>query len=155
MKRFRDRKPAVLDVEHMKLLHAEAIEQLELMQTAVEASGQATDSLRDDLDDMAANHWHAYMDVLHMICMHDTTMYSVLKKHGMDLRSIDMAESEERQISPSFLLTLLLLGALSRRHHRMQHIFGFRAPMSDYLKESMTMEQEHIASLVTMIDTMY
>lgn len=154
MRRLRERKPVAIDPEHMRLLHAEAVEQLELMQTMVEASAQATDSLRNKLDDMAANHWHGYMDVLHMLCAHDTTMYTALKQQGMDLREMNLSESEER-VNPSSLLVLPLITALLRRHRRMDHLFSVRTPMGEYLKESMTMEREHIAVLVTMLDTMY
>lgn len=154
MKRLRERKPVAIDPEHMRLLHAEAVEQLELMQTVVEASAQATDFLRSKLDDIAANHWHEYMDVLHMICAHDTTMYTILKQQGMDLREINLAESAER-IIPDHKLILPLLTALIRRHHRLNHLFSLRTPIGDYLKESMTTEQEHIAVLVNELDTMY
>lgn len=50
----------------MRMLHREAIEQLELMRTAIEAAEQASDRLRDNLDEMSFNHWHAYMDIMQM-----------------------------------------------------------------------------------------
>lgn len=66
MRKLRTRKPVSFDIDHMRMLHHEAIEQLELMRTAIEAAEQASDRLRDNLDDMSFNHWHAYMDIMHM-----------------------------------------------------------------------------------------
>jgi hypothetical protein len=65
--KFRDKKPVTLDLDHMKLLHMEAIDQLELMQSALEAAEASTGTMRDSLDQMALNHWNAYMDIMHMI----------------------------------------------------------------------------------------
>lgn len=65
--KFRDKKPVTLDLDHMKVLHLEAIDQLELMQSALEAAEDSTGTMRDVLDQMALNHWHAYMDIIHMI----------------------------------------------------------------------------------------
>lgn len=67
MRKLRLRRPASLDLDHMRLLHHEAIEQLELMRTAIEAAEQASDGMRDNLDEIALNHWHAYMDIIHKI----------------------------------------------------------------------------------------
>lgn len=53
-----------MDLEHIGMLHAEAIEQLDLMYTTLEAAEQASDTMRDSLDDMSVNHWDAYMDVI-------------------------------------------------------------------------------------------
>ncbi|WP_050769621.1 hypothetical protein [Thermosinus carboxydivorans] len=67
MRKWRERKPLAMDVDHMQLLHQEAIEQLELLHTALDAMEQATGTMRDNLMEMVENHWHAYQDVLHMI----------------------------------------------------------------------------------------
>lgn len=156
MRRLRARKPTSLDLDHMRLLHREAIEQLELMKTAVEAAEQASDRLRDTLDDMAFNHWHAYMDIMHMLCAHDQAMNSTLNRFGLKMR--DDANDDEtysRQSGLQRLLLLLLIAALLRRHRRMEYIFGLRGgPMNDYLQETSTMEREHIAELVSMIHNM-
>jgi len=53
-----------MDLEHIGMLHAEAIEQLDLMYTTLEAAEQSSDTMRDSLDDMSVNHWDAYMDVI-------------------------------------------------------------------------------------------
>jgi hypothetical protein len=67
LRKLRSRKPMSLDLDHMRMLHEEASDQLELMHTVLEAAEQATDIMRDNLDDMALDHWHAYLDVIHMI----------------------------------------------------------------------------------------
>jgi hypothetical protein len=88
-----------------------------------------------------------------MICRHDETMDTIMKKVGMNINEDDIEEAE-RQISIRRVLLLYLLRGLLRRHRRMEHIFGLRGePMNDYLTESLHMEHEHIAKLVAMIQS--
>nr|WP_092071261.1 hypothetical protein [Dendrosporobacter quercicolus]NSL49416.1 hypothetical protein [Dendrosporobacter quercicolus DSM 1736]SDM23951.1 hypothetical protein SAMN04488502_10328 [Dendrosporobacter quercicolus] len=151
MRKLRSKQAISIDLDHMQTLHAEAIEQLDLLKTALEAAEQAKDTMRDNLDTMAANHWQAYMDVLHMICMHDEAMNNALKKFGVKMRD-DNFDKREQQPGISRLLLLFLLTALIRRHRRMVYVYSLRGePMNDYLKESLTMEREHMADLITMI----
>jgi hypothetical protein len=139
-----------MDLEHMGMLHTEAIEQLDLMYTTLEAAEQASDTMRDTLDDISLNHWDAYLDVMHMICMHDDAMRSALKKYDTKMREIQNSVGE-RQIALHRVCLLFLLLALLRRHRRLEHIFSMRGnPMSDYFQESLTMEREHISNLITL-----
>ncbi|MDR3560431.1 MAG: hypothetical protein P4N59_03170 [Negativicutes bacterium] len=152
MRKTRDRRYVTLDIEHMRRLHQEAIEQLELLRTALESAEQASGTMRDGLNDIALDHWNAYMDVMHMIAMHDETMANVMTKHDMQTRDNDNEEQTDKQLFGNNQLTLLLLRALTRRHRRFWDIYGGRGnPMSDYLKESMTVEREHMAELMEMI----
>lgn len=151
MLKKRDRRPMTVDAEHMRRLHQEAFEQLELLRTALEAAEQASGTARDTLDDIAVDHWNGYLDVLHMITLHDELMAAVLSKHGMSMRDSDSADAPP-EYSESNLLMLPLLSALSRRHRRFSEVYGGRGhPMSDYLKESMTAEREHMAELIALI----
>ncbi len=133
----------------MRTLHEEAIEQLELMKTVLDAGEETAGTLRDTLDDISSRHWHAYLDIIHQITLHDEAMASVIQQCGLILR--DRTDEADRPgISPA-LLSLLLI-ALTRRHRRICHLYGWRAsPMGDYLKESLVMEREHIAKLITII----
>lgn len=154
MRKLRIRKPMPIDFDHMRMLHQEAMEQLDLMRTAVEAAEQATDRMRDNLDDIAANHWHGYMDVMHLICMHDDAIAAIMNKHGIKLREAD-TEADERQFGLRRTLLLLLVMALLRRHRRMEYVFSLRGgPMTEYLQESCAVEREHIAELISMINSM-
>ncbi len=139
-----------MDLEHISMLHAESIEQLDLMYTTLEAAEQATDTTRDSLDEMSANHWDAYMDVIHLICMHDEAMNTAMKKYSTNIREIQDNQVEGHfSIHREFLLLLLL--TLLRHHRRLQHIFSLRGnPMNDYFQESLTMEREHVANLIIM-----
>jgi len=138
-----------MDLEHMRMLHTEAIEQLDLMYTTLEAAEQATDTTRDSLDDISVNHWDAYMDIIHLISMHDEAMSASIKKYSM--REGEFHNAKERQLSLQRGFVIYLLLALLRRHHRMEHIFSLRGnPMNDYFQESSNMEREHIAHLITM-----
>ncbi|MDL2281010.1 hypothetical protein LJC10_04050 [Selenomonadales bacterium OttesenSCG-928-I06] len=153
MKRFSARRPLAVDSSHMMLLHKEAIEQLELMRSACEACEHATDMVRDNLKIISENHWEAYLEVIHMICIHDDSMSSALKKRGLKFRDSESGlKPTERLWGNQVLLTLLLLG-LVRRHDRFVHFYGIRInPMSEYLKESITMEREHLADIVSMVN---
>ncbi len=151
MKKTRDRRPMAVDAEHMRRLHLEACEQLELLRTVLEAVDQASGTARDTLDDMAVDHWNDYLDVLHMISLHDDLMAAVLSKHGMSLRDSDGTDAGQ-EYGGSRLPLLPLLPALSRRHRRFADVYGWRGhPMGDYLKESMTAEREHMAELIALI----
>lgn len=159
MKKPFTRRPVAIDSSHLTLLHQEAVEQLELMRSAVEAYEYATDTIRDTLKAMSENHWEAYLDIVHMICLHDDNMSSSLRKHGLKFRN-DESENEtefrpkERQWGSKMLITLLLLG-LIRRHNRFVNCYNLRAnPMGEYLKESLAMEREHLADMVSMINYM-
>lgn len=151
MKRIGTRKPPSIDVEHMKLLHQEAIDQLELMHTSLISAQEASGTLHDRLDEMAYNHWQAYLDVMHMIALHDQTLAEALKKQGFKMRS---ATEDEENRQPFGLQPLVLLLALSliRRHRRFYRFYDYRGnPMNEYMKESMKMEREHMAELVSML----
>jgi len=144
------RKPMSMDVEHMSMLHAEAIEQLDLMATTLEAAEQASDTMRDGLDDISINHWDAYMDIMHLICQHDEAMNSAMKKYSTMIREVT-DNPLERQFSVHRICVLYLLLTLLRRHRRLEHIYKLRGnPMSDYFQESLTMEREHIGNLIAM-----
>jgi hypothetical protein len=89
-----------------------------------------------------------------MICLHDETMAETMNQKGLKLRDEDSSDSE-----PLFgtrrPLMLLLSTALARRHRRIWHIYGLRGnPMSDYLKDTLTMEKEHTSEIAAMIDSM-
>ena len=59
--------------------------------------------------------------------------------------------TDERQFCLHRVSVISLLLALLRRHRRMEHIFSLRGnPMNDYFQESLTMEREHMANLITM-----
>jgi len=139
----------------MKVLNQEAIEQLELMSTALEASELATGTMRDSLDTMAENHWHSYVDILHLIAMHDEDLAATMKKQGTDLRDEEDSEYAERKFAGNRELLLLLLLALIRRHQRFIQLWALRSsPMTDYFKESMAMEREHTSEIIAIIQGM-
>lgn len=152
MKKTRARRNMGLDVEHMRRLHQEAIEQLELMRTALEGAEHTIGTMRDTLEEMALDHWNNYQDALHMITMHDEALAAIMSKHGTNMRDGDAPEDSDQQLFGNHTFLFVLLRALIRRHRRFWDIYGWRGnPMSDYLKESMTMEREHIAELIAMI----
>lgn len=153
MRRLRGQKPMPMDLDHMRKLHEEAIQQLELLSTALDAAEQSTDTMRDNLDRIAVNHWHAYMDVLHLICMHDDAINTIFTKYGMKMRE-QSPQTPERQFGVRRLLLLSLISALIRRHQRVIYVYNLSGePTSDYLKESLTMEREHMSELIVMINS--
>lgn len=152
MRNFRNRKPMPIDFDHMKTLHEECIEQLQLMQTSLESAQLASDAMRDKLDDIANHHWHTYIDVIHLICMHDEAMNTSLKQVGLDLRTEDDTSEQQYQIKRSLILSLVV--ALVRRHQRMIYVYNLHGePMKDYLSESTVIERDCMASIISMIYT--
>jgi hypothetical protein len=135
----------------MRRLHQEATEQLELMRTTLEASELALGTIKDALDEMAVDHWNAYLDVMHMITIHDESMANIVGKRGMKMRDSEGSEAGQQLFGNRPLLLLTVI-ALTRRHRRFCDIYSWRGnPLSEYLKESMTTEREHIAELMVMI----
>lgn len=91
---------------------------------------------------------------MHMICLHDETMSEALKKEGLNTRDLENSDMEHN-FSARRPLLLLLITALTRRHRRFWHIYGLRGnPMNDYVKESLSMERDHLAELAAMIEGM-
>ncbi len=89
-----------------------------------------------------------------MIALHDDALAAVMTKFGMKMRHDTVDEDGERQISARRALLLVLVFALMRRHRRFERVFSYRVnPMGDYLKESLTMEREHITELVAMVQS--
>ncbi|MBU2703467.1 hypothetical protein Ga0466249_004612 [Sporomusaceae bacterium BoRhaA] len=89
-----------------------------------------------------------------MIALHDDALATVLTKYGMKMRHDTPDEEDEQQIGARRTLLLLLLFALIRRHLRFDRVFSYRAsPMGDYLKESLTMERQHVAQLIAMVQS--
>lgn len=90
-----------------------------------------------------------------MIALHDDALATVMTTFGMKMRNDGTVDDDsERQISARRALILLLLFALIRRHRRFDRVFSYRAsPMGDYLKESLTMEREHLTELIAMVQS--
>lgn len=150
MRVSRSQKTPSIDMDHMKALHEECIEQLELMKVSLEAAQFASYLMRDKLDAAAAGQWHSYMDMIHLICMHDEMMNDSIKKVGLDItRSITSAE---QQYQSKRLLILGLLRALLKRHQRIAYMYDVTGePTKDYLRDSAPLERERLVDLVEMI----
>ena len=143
------------DTDHIKTLHQEAAEQLDLMRTALEASEPAPGTMRDILDTIVENHWHSYLDIVHLITMHEESYATIMKKQPFLEPDDDVSEYAERKFTANRTLLVVLLTALIRRHHRMIQLGALLAsPMNHYYQESMTMEKEHLAELLALIQHM-
>lgn len=154
MRKKTERRLLPVDPDHMHMLHQEAAEQLELMQTALEAAAEASGTPRDSLEEIAQNHWHSYLDVLHMICLHDETLSAVLQKKGLTARDPETDEPGSSFPSHRSLLLLITI-ALTRRHRRFCHIYSLRGnPMNEYVKDSLAIEREHVAALAAIIENL-
>ncbi len=155
MNKLKNRRLATMDPDHMRLLHKEAMERLELMYTIVDASESATDKTKDSLDSIAIDHWNTYLDILHMICLHDDSMATAIKNHEIAVTDEDLSEENDRQLTPRRLLLLLLILALLRHHRRLEYVFSLTGgPMNDYFKDSLVKEREHVAHLISLIQSM-
>lgn len=154
MRKKFERRLMPIDIDHMRMLHEEAIEQLDLLKTVLDAADDASGTMRDTLEGIVGNHWYSYLDVLHMIALHDEAMASALKKQGLQVQDLESPEAE-RHFGARRPLLLLLITALDRRHRRFCHIYELRSnPMNDYVKASLSMERDHLAEIAAMIEGM-
>lgn len=153
LKFFHNRKPVTLDYDHMKALHEECIEQLELMKGSLKAAQLAGDTMRDRLDDMAQNHWETYLDILHLLSMHDADLGTALEKAGLDLKGSETPVEKEYQLKR--VLILSLTDHLIRRHQRMIYVYIHKSdPTKDYLLASLPLEREYFIDLIEMMHTL-
>lgn len=152
MRFTRSRRLPSLDFDHMKALHEECVEQLQLMNSTLAASNLASGNMRDTLDDIVQAHWNAYIETIHLLCMHDEITNNAIKKIGLDLRvGDDLAEPQYQNNRP---LISNLVQALSQLHQRMITVYKLHnLPGRDYLKESAEAEQEYVAAMIEMIHT--
>ena len=151
MRKFRLRRTVTVDVEHMQNMHHEAIEQLDIMHKVLETAQLATGSLRDTLDELAGDYWQAYMEVVHMICRHDEAMDHIMKKHTIRMTQTD-SEQDDQYVAARRPLLLSVLQTLLRCHRRFEYLWGLvlkGSPMSSYFNESMSIEREHTAELIS------
>lgn len=149
MKYFRSRKQVSVDYAHMKALHEECVEQLELLCNSLRAAQCANGSMRDRLREMADAHWSAYIEIVHLIAMHDPQMQQALGKSSLDLRGEE--DASEKETRPRCALLEQLIALLLRRHRRVLYIYRTGGePMQDYLEESAIIERTYIAALVEM-----
>lgn len=152
MRFTRSRRLPSVDFDHMKNLHEECIEQLALAAVSLESAQLANDLMRDKLDDMARAHWNSYIEVIHLICLHDESMNIAIKKIGLDMRSDDAAPEEQYQRRRFLLLSLLR--TLIRHHQRMIYVYNLHGePGKDYIDASAIPEREYISTILEMIHT--
>lgn len=150
MKYFRSRRQNSVDYTHMKALHEECVEQLELLRDSLRAMRCANGAPRDRLREMADAHWNAYIEIIHLIAMHDVQLQQALAKSSLDLRGDE--EAPERETRPPRCLLERLIALLLRRHRRILYIYRTNGePMQDYLEESAVVERAYIAALVEMV----
>lgn len=155
MKKLSFRKPAYMDIGHMRLLHLEAMEQLELMQTSLHAAEQRTDPTSDILDEISTNHWNSYLDIVHMICMHDGEMNKAIKQTELADERIAVDSPGEDKLSIHRLPVATLINALLRRHKRIEHVFTMRGdPMAEYRQNSLALERKHVALLISLVQNL-
>ena len=150
MKYFRSRRQVSVDYTHMKALHEECVEQLELLRDSLRAARCASGATRDRLREMAEAHWSAYIEIVHLIAMHDSQMQQSLSKSSLDLCNEE--DAPERETRPPRCLLERLIALLLRRHRRILYIYRTSGePMQDYLDESAVVERAYIAALIEML----
>ncbi|WIW71630.1 hypothetical protein [Anaerosinus gibii] len=147
---FRPRKAAAIDYAHVKYLHDECIEQLELMKISLESAQLSNDEIRDQLDYMAQNHWQFYLDTLHLLSMHDNDLKDSLLKVGLNARNTESNQEKEYQVKRVLLLALTT--SLIKRHRRMEYVFSNQNnPAKDFLSLAAPIERDYLVTTITII----
>lgn len=146
------RKQSPIDADHLRMLHREAVEQLELMRSVYDAACHTFGVYRDNLYNIVLVHWQSYLDIIHMLCMHDEKLNNCMQQVGLHEEKIaENANTIDSQQS----LASRIIPALICRHRRFDYYLTIRGtPMTEYLQVSINREKEHLAQLISILDSM-
>ena len=131
----------VLDTDHLAGLHQEAAAVLSLLQSALVCASAADGEIRDALDTIAQDHLTAYLDLLHTISLHDTTIGS----HFSSPPNAAPALSVSRQ------LRRLLAEALLLRHQHLESLVRTEVNKRFYQDDTLDKEKYHLSILVHLL----
>lgn len=139
-KTSRTARPAV-DTDHLAKLHHEAATVLSLLCSALTCASSADGEIRDMLDSIAQDHLTAYLDLLHTISLHDTSIGS----HFTVPPNTTPALSISRQ------LRLQLAEALLLRHQRQESLTRTEGTKRFYQDDILAKEKYHLSALVHLL----
>ena len=139
-KTSRTTRPAV-DTDHLAKLHHEAAAVLSLLCSALTCASSSDGEIRDMLDTIAQDHLTAYLDLLHTISLHDTT----IGNHFSSPPNTSPVLSVSRQ------LRRLLAEALLLRHQRMESLARTESSKRFYQDDMLNKEKEHLSVLVHLL----
>lgn len=89
---------------------------------------------------------------MHMITLHDPLLATVVQNFDLEQRQEEPEELAEQQVSDQRALVSHLVTALIHCHRRFDRVYGYRTnPMADYLKESLTMERDHLSKMISLV----
>ncbi len=136
----RTARPAV-DTDHLAKLHHEAAAVLSLLRSALSCASSADGEIRDMLDMIAQDHLTSYLDLLHTISLHDTTI-------GNHFSS---PPNTTPVLSVSRPLRLQLAEALLLRHQRLESLARAEGSKRFYQDDSLDKEKHHLSTLVHLL----
>ena len=139
-KTSRTARPAV-DADHLAKLHHEAATVLSLLCSALTCASSADGEIRDILDGIAQDHLTAYLDLLHTISLHDTTIGAYFSA----------PPNTNPILSISRQLRLQLTEALLLRHERMESFARTENNKRFYQDDTLAKEKEHLSTLVRLL----
>lgn len=160
MKKNRAPKNVAPQAETLRRLHEEAAEQLEMMHPLTEALAKTPDPLRRQLETLLLDHWHAYLEIMHLIVLQDDALYQAMKNFNMDMRQSPLWEQsatpagEERQLFFALAVLPFLLYALAARHRYLWRRWDWRDGAAAYFSVSLQMTKDHIAALTALVHSM-
>lgn len=139
-KTSRTARPAV-DTDHLAKLHHEASAVLSLLCSALTCASSADGEIRDMLDTIAQDHLTTYLDLLHTISLHDTTIGS----------HFSSPPNTAPVLSVSRLLRLQLAEALLLRHQRLESLARTESSKRFYQDDTLAKEKHHLSILVHLL----
>lgn len=131
----------VLDTDHLAGLHREAAAVLSLLQSALVCASAADGEIRDTLDTIAQDHLSSYLDLLHTISLHDTTIGTHFSAPPQDTSAAPISRT----------LRSTLTEALRLRHQRLESLIRAGNSKRFYQDDALTKEKHHLASLVRLL----
>ena len=141
-KTSRTTRPSV-DTDHLAKLHREAVDVLSLLSSALMCASSADGEVRDMLDTIAQDHLTAYLDLLHTISLHDTSIGC----HFSSPPNTSSVLSVDRPLRP------ILVEALRLRHERLGELARTEGRKRFCQDDILDKEKRHLSLLVHLFTT--
>lgn len=131
----------VLDIDHLIRLHQESASVLSLLVSSLTCASSADGEIRDILDTIAHDHLTAYLDLLHTISLHDTTIGTHFSAPPNDTLTQPLSRA----------LRISLAEALLLRHRRLESLIRTGDSKRFYREDILIREKQHLAELVRLL----
>ena len=136
----RTMRPTV-DTDHLAKLHHEAATVLSLLCSALTCASSADGETRDMLDTIAQDHLTAYLDLLHTISLHDTSIGNYFTSPPNTAPALSVSRPLRLRVAEALLL----------RHQRQEALSRAEGSKRFYQDDILDKEKHHLSMLVHLL----